>query len=71
MYGLKQALRSWYEKIDTFFIQQGFMKSKGDPNIYVKTYKNGHVALISLYVDDLIITGDASTLIEEIKEELS
>ena len=61
------APKSWYEKIDTFFTQQGFVKSKGDPNLYVKTYKNGHIALISLYVDDLIIIGDASTLIEEIK----
>ena len=71
LYGLKQASRSWYEKINTFFIQQGFVKSKGDPNLYVKTDKNRHVALISLYVDDLIITGDASTLIEEIKKQLS
>lgn len=47
------------------------MKSKGDPNRYVKTDNNEHVALISLYVDDLIIIGDASTLIEEIKHQLS
>ena len=47
------------------------MKSKGDPNIYVKIDKNGHVALLSLYVDDLIIIGDASTLIEEIKQQFS
>ena len=47
------------------------MKSKSDPNVYVKTDKNEHAALISLYVDDLIIIGDASTLIEEIKQQLS
>jgi hypothetical protein len=58
-------------KIDTFFFQQGFIKSKGDPNIYIKKDGNGHVALISLYVDDLIITGNANELIEEIKRLLS
>ena len=54
-------------KIDTFFSQQGFVKSKSDLNLYVKADVKGHIALISLYVDDLIITGDTSTLIEEIK----
>ena len=43
-------------KIDTFLFQQDFIKSKGDPNIYIKKDGNGHVALIYLYVDDLIIT---------------
>ena len=36
LYGLKQAPRSWYIKIDSFLAQQGFVKSKNDPNLYVK-----------------------------------
>ena len=36
LYGLKHAPRSWYEKIDSFFLQQGFMRSKSDPNLYIK-----------------------------------
>ena len=71
LYGLKQAPRSWYEKIDTFFFQQGFIKSKSDPNLYIKKDRNGQIALISLYVDDLIITGSATRMIEEIKIKLS
>jgi len=71
LYGLKQAPRSWYVKIDTFFLQNGFVKSKNDPNLYVKKDEKGNVALISLYVDDLIITGSAHKLIEEIKVQLS
>jgi hypothetical protein len=71
LYGLKHAPRSWYVNIDTFFSQKGFMKSKSDPNLYIKTDEKGHIALISLYVDDLIIIGSASKLIEEIKRQLS
>jgi hypothetical protein len=71
LYGLKQTPRSWYEKIDTFFFQQGFIKSKSDPNLYIKKYGNGQIYLISLYVDDLIITGSVTGLIEEIKRKLS
>ena len=36
LYGLKQTPRSWYEKIDSFFLQQGVMRSKSDPNLYTK-----------------------------------
>jgi hypothetical protein len=67
LYGLKQAPRSWYIKIDSLFAQKGFVKRKNDPNLYVKKDENGNLALVSLYVDDLIIIGDASHLIEDIK----
>ena len=67
LYGLKQAPRSWYIKIDSFFAQKGFVKRKNGPNLYVKKDENGNVASVSLYVDDLIIIGSASQLIEDIK----
>jgi len=71
IYGLKQAPRSWYIKIDSFFKQQGFIKSKNDLSIYIKRDTEGNVCLISLYVDDLIITGGASQLIADIKSHVS
>ena len=71
LYGLKKAPRSWYIKIDTFFTHQGFVKSKNDSNLYVKKDESGKVALVSLYVDNLIITRNASKLIENIKSHLS
>jgi len=71
MYELKQALRSWYIKIDNFFFQQGFIKSKSDPNLYIKKDEHGNVVLISLYVNDLVIMGSATSLIYEIKRQLS
>ena len=67
LYGLKQTPKSWYIKIDTFFAHKRFVKSKNDPNLYVRKDETGKVALVSLYVDDLIITGNASKLIENIK----
>ena len=56
--GLKHAPRSWYDNMDYFFLQQGFMRSKSDPNLYTKFDEQGYILLISLYVDDLIITGN-------------
>ena len=71
LYGLKQAPSSWYENIDSFLFQQGFMRSKCDPNLYTKFDEQGYIVLISLYVDDLIITGNAEKLIDEINKQLS
>lgn len=71
LYGLKQAPRYWYLKIDYFFYEKGFLKSKNDPNLYIKKDEYGNIALIFVYVDGLIITSNASKLIEEIKIQLS
>ena len=46
------------------------MKSKNDPNLYVKKDENHNVAMVPLYVDYLIITGSASHLIKDIKIQL-
>jgi hypothetical protein len=46
-YGLKHAPRSWYEKIDSFFLQQGFIRSKSDPNLYTKFDEQRYIVLIS------------------------
>ena len=67
LYSLKQAPRSWYVKIDSLFYEKGFMRSKNDPNLYIKEDEGKNVALIFVYVDDLVIRGNACTLIEEIK----
>jgi hypothetical protein len=47
------------------------MRSKSDPNLYTKFDEKGYIVLISLYVDDLIITGNAGKLIDEMKDHLS
>jgi len=71
LYGLKHAPRSWYEKIDKFFFRKRFNKRKNDPNLYVKLDKIGNIVLISIYVDDRIITGSDDKLIKDIKWKLS
>ena len=47
------------------------MRSKSDPNLYTKVDEHGYKVLISLYVDDLTITGNAEKLIDEFKEQMS
>ncbi|RVW40547.1 Retrovirus-related Pol polyprotein from transposon TNT 1-94 [Vitis vinifera] len=37
LYGLKQALHAWYTQIDNYFIENGFIRSKSEPTLYVKS----------------------------------
>jgi hypothetical protein len=55
LYMLKQDLRDWYRKIDSFLTSLGFTKSKVDPNLYFKVMNDEPVILL-LYVDDLFLT---------------
>ena len=50
---------------------QNWGVTKNDPNMYVKKDENGNASMVSLYVDDLIIIGNASHLIEYIKIQLA
>ena len=69
LYGLKQAPRSWYAKMDAFLLSQNFQRCKYDPNVYLHKYY-GHLIIIVLYVDDLLITGSTLASISFIKTAL-
>jgi hypothetical protein len=69
LYGLRQAPRAWYGRIDSFLTSLGFTKSKADSNLYFKIMDNEPVILL-LYVDDLFLTGEEK-LIAECKQRLA
>ena len=52
------------------FIKHGFQRSNSYPNLYVKKDEDGNIALISFYVDYLIITRSVDGVITSIKEQL-
>ena len=63
LYGLKEAPRAWYGRIDSFFTSLGFTKSKVDPNLYFKVMDDEPVILL-LYVDDLFFIGNEKQIVE-------
>lgn len=69
IYGLKQAPRAWNQNIDSYLLETGFTRSKNEPTLYIKTMEK-ELILLSLYVDDLIITGTSSSYICKFKEEM-
>ena len=66
---MKQAPRTWYNRMDSFLMSLGFTKSKADSNLYFKVEDRRPVILF-LYVDDLFLTGEEE-LITYAKRRLS
>jgi hypothetical protein len=54
IYALKQALRSWNQRIHAAFLIHGFWQAKLEPRIYYMVAKN-YIIIVAVYVDDLIL----------------
>jgi hypothetical protein len=70
LYGLKQAPRAWYSKIEKYFIKEGFVKCPHEATLFVKNDDRQNWLIISLYVDDLIFTGNNSILFQKFKSSM-
>ncbi|XP_039118171.1 uncharacterized mitochondrial protein AtMg00810-like [Dioscorea cayenensis subsp. rotundata] len=70
LYGLKQAPRAWFEKFFTMITSLGFLPSHHDSALFVKCTMACRI-LLSLYVNDMIITGDDCDGINSLKSELA
>lgn len=67
LYGLKQASCTWYNRIDSYLLDNGFNKCDNDPTLYI-TESEGKILIVILYVDDLIFTGSDDFLITDFKQ---
>ena len=70
LYGLKQASRAWYQKIDSFLLNKGLKRVESDHSIYTQIHLN-EVLIITIYVDDLLLVGSNICLINDFKAILS
>uniref|UniRef100_A0A7N2KXZ2 Retrovirus-related Pol polyprotein from transposon TNT 1-94 n=1 Tax=Quercus lobata TaxID=97700 RepID=A0A7N2KXZ2_QUELO len=70
LYGLKQALRAWFTKFSSTIFRLGYTASPYDSALFLRRIDKGTILLL-LYVDDMIITGDDLSGIQELKDFLS
>jgi transposase InsO family protein len=70
IYGLKQAGRTWHEKIDTTLQASGFSAIDADACVY-RQEKGFSVIIISLYVDDLVLFSNDLKSLTSFKAALS
>ncbi|XP_044485332.1 uncharacterized mitochondrial protein AtMg00810-like [Mangifera indica] len=69
LYGLKQASRQWNTKITEALITLGFKQSKHDYALFTKGQGKSFICLV-VYVDDILITGNDTIAIEQLKSHL-
>jgi hypothetical protein len=69
LFSLKQAPRTWSDKIGQYLVISGFQTSNANFSLYVKKIDHG-IVIIIIYVDDLIITRDSDANIFDLKKLL-
>ena len=70
LYGLKQEPKAWYNKIEAYFLQNGFERCFCEHTLFIKSTKEGKILIVSLYVDDLIYTGNDRGMGNEFKDSM-
>lgn len=70
LYGLKQAPRAWYSRIEAYFMKEGFKRCDYEHTLFIKTRKEDKVLIVSLYVDDLVFTGNDDFMFTEFRNSM-
>jgi len=67
---MEQTPRAWFEKFSVVILFLGFVSSSHDSAFFfIKCTDIGHI-IMSLYIDNMIITGDDNDGISVLKTEL-
>ena len=70
LYGLKQAPRAWYGEIDSYLVQCGFKRSTSEATLYVKGRGTSDLVIVSIYMDDIVYTGNSQELMQDFKTDM-
>lgn len=71
LYGLKSSSKNWYNLLDETILSLGFKKSKADRCLYFKNLPERKIAILIVYVDDLLLLTDSQNVIEETSNGLA
>ncbi|KAJ4715365.1 Retrovirus-related Pol polyprotein from transposon TNT 1-94 [Melia azedarach] len=70
LYGLKQSLRAWFGKFTKSIIQNGYTQCQTDHTLFVKLSSDKKIAILIIYVDDIILTDDYKEELARLKSFL-
>ncbi|CAL8990976.1 unnamed protein product, partial [Prunus brigantina] len=66
----EEAPRAWYGEIDSYFAECGFEKSLSEATLYTKKRGENNILIVSIYVDDIVYTGDNQEMLDEFKKDM-
>lgn len=69
VYGLCQAPRAWYSKLDASLLKLGFTRSSPEHAVYLRG-QDARWLIVGVYVDDHVITGGHQQDIDKFKQEM-
>lgn len=70
LYGLKQGPHGWFENFHNTILLAKFQQIKYDPSMFIRHTSSGIIKLL-VYVDDILISGDDSIGIQNIKNSIN
>ncbi|CAL8112732.1 unnamed protein product [Prunus armeniaca] len=65
-----KAPRAWYEEINSYLIDCGYVRSTSEATLYCKTKQNSGTLIVSSYVDDIVYIGSSGELMALFKSEM-
>ncbi|XP_057749111.1 retrovirus-related Pol polyprotein from transposon RE1 isoform X1 [Arachis stenosperma] len=71
LYGLKQSPRAWFERLGMVVKGLGYTQSQADHTLFYKHSAANQTAILIVYVDDIILTGDDFWELKDLKEKLA
>lgn len=70
IYGLKQTPRAWFESLNNSLLSWGFKNTKSDSSLFTLRGTN-HITFLLIYVDDIIVTGNNTKVLESFIKQLN
>ncbi|PKA57434.1 Retrovirus-related Pol polyprotein from transposon TNT 1-94 [Apostasia shenzhenica] len=70
LYGLKQSPRAWFDRFRRALTSMGYKQSNADHTLFFR-HIGGMITILIVYVDDIIVTGDDSVEISNLKTKLA
>ena len=70
VYGLRQSAMEWWKELRKSIVEAGWVSSAHDECLYYRRGGDGRIAVLTTYVDDLLLTGDDEAEIGRMVEHL-
>ncbi|RVW96855.1 Retrovirus-related Pol polyprotein from transposon TNT 1-94 [Vitis vinifera] len=71
LYGLKQSPRAWFDRFTKAVLKLGYKQGQADHTLFVKKSHAGKMAILIVYVDDIILFGNDMEELQNLKTYLS
>jgi hypothetical protein len=72
IYGLKQAVHRWYQKLCSIFISLGYQQSAVDQAVFYKLLPQvKQLIIVAVHVNNCTIAASTTHLVQELKDSLS